>query len=224
MAIVVIIPAAGAGTRFGGDIPKQFQTLAGKPLLQHVVERFLFHEDVLRVVVAVSEQLLPSVSQTELDRVQFVAGGATRQQSVMRAFQEISEDVHFVAIHDAVRPFFSDATFRTAIDAADQTGAALPGIRVADTIHTVRDGVIDLTLDRTTLIAAQTPQCFRREVLADVLARAERDGEDATDEAGLAARYGVKVTVVPGDTINFKITRPDDLALAETIYARWSQA
>lgn len=224
MPILVIIPAAGTGSRFGGDIPKQFHTLAGKPLLQHVVERFLFHQDVVRVVVAVSEQLLPAVSQTALDRVQFVSGGATRQQSVTRAFREAEDEFDLVAIHDAVRPFFADATFRAVVDAAAESGAALPGLNVADTIHTVRDGFLDLTLDRTTLIAAQTPQCFRREVLDDVLRKAEDGGDDATDEAGLAARYGVKVKIVPGDTINFKITRPDDLALAETIYARWSEA
>ncbi len=224
MPILVIIPAAGTGSRFGGDIPKQFQALAGKPLLQHVVERFLFHQDVVRVVVAVSEQLLPAVSQTALDRVQFVSGGATRLQSVTRAFREAQDEFDLVAIHDAVRPFFADATFRAVADAAAESGAALPGLKVADTIHTVRDGFLDLTLDRTTLIAAQTPQCFRREVLDDVLRKAEDGGDDATDEAGLAARYGVKVKIVPGDTINFKITRPDDLALAETIYARWSEA
>ena len=222
--IVVIIPAAGTGSRFGGDLPKQFQPLAGKPILQHVVERFLFHQDVVRVVVAVSEQLLPAVNQAPMDRVQFVAGGETRLQSVTRAFREAVDDSDMVAIHDAVRPFFADATFRSVLDAAAEAGAALPGLAVADTIHTVRDGVIDLTLDRTTLVAAQTPQCFRRDVLGEVLDKAERDSEEATDEAGLASRYGFKVRVVPGDTINFKITRPDDLALAETIYARWSGA
>ncbi|HUP50212.1 MAG TPA: 2-C-methyl-D-erythritol 4-phosphate cytidylyltransferase [Thermoanaerobaculia bacterium] len=222
MRIAVLIPAAGTGSRFGGDLPKQFQSLAGKPLLQHVVERFLHHEDVTRVVVAVSEQLLPAISQTAMDRVQFVAGGSSRQQSVVRAFHDAGEEVDLVAVHDAVRPFFADATFRAALAAAAECGAALPAIAVADTIHTVRDGMIDLTLDRTALVAAQTPQCFRREVLRDVLEKAGRDREDATDEAGLAAQYGVQVKIVPGDTINFKITRPEDLALAETIYARWS--
>jgi 2-C-methyl-D-erythritol 4-phosphate cytidylyltransferase len=222
VSILVIIPAAGTGSRFGGDIPKQFQTLAGKPLLQHVVERFLHHEDVVRVAVAVSEELLPIVSQTALDRVQFVAGGNSRQQSVTRAFRGATVDSDLVAIHDAVRPFFADATFRNVISAAEESGAALPALPVADTIHTVRDGVVDLTLDRSTLVAAQTPQCFRRDVLREVLERAERDGEEGTDEAGLAAKYGVKVRIVPGDSINFKITKPEDLALAETIYGRWA--
>ena len=223
MRILVIIPAAGSGTRFGGEIPKQFQPMAGKPVLQHVVERFLFHEDVIRIVIPVSEQLLAVVSQSAGDRVLFVAGGATRQQSVMKAFQAAGgEDFDTVAVHDAVRPFFADATFRAVLDAAAEFGAALPVMPLADTVHTVRDGFVDLTLDRSALVAAQTPQCFRYEVLKDILTRAESDAGDATDEAGLAARYGIKVRTVPGDSINFKITRPDDLALAEGIYSKWA--
>ncbi len=221
MRILVIIPAAGSGSRFGGEIPKQFLPLGGKPIIQHVIERFLVHEDVVRVVVAVAEQLLASVSQNAADRVQFVAGGSTRQQSVIRAFRTAGGEVDIVAIHDAVRPFFSDATFRAAVEAAAESGAALPATPLPDTIHTTRDGLIDLTLDRSVLVAAQTPQCFQYEVLKDVLERAEREDDDATDEAGLAARYGVNVRIVPGDSMNFKITRPDDLAFAEAIYARW---
>ncbi len=221
--ILVIVPAAGSGARFGGDLPKQFQPLAGKPILQHVVERFLLHEDVTRIVVAVTEQLLGVVSQTASDRVQFVAGGETRQQSVTNALRAAGHDFDLVAVHDAVRPFFADETFRAVLAAAEQYGAALPAIRINDTIHETRDDFVDLTLDRSSLVLAQTPQCFRFDILREVLERGERDGDQGTDEAGLAARYGLKVKVVAGDSINFKITRPDDLAMAEAIYARWGQ-
>ncbi len=225
MRILVIVPAAGSGSRFGGDIPKQFQPLGGKPIVQRVVERFLMHDDVVRVVVPVTEQLLTVVAQSAGDRVRFVAGGETRQESVTNAFREAGEDYDLVAIHDAVRPFFADATFRATLTAAEEFGAALPALRVNDTIHTTTaEGLIDLTLDRNPLVLAQTPQCFRREVLRDVLERASRDEEEGTDEAGLAARYGVKVKIVPGDSMNFKITRPDDLAMAEAIFARWGSA
>jgi 2-C-methyl-D-erythritol 4-phosphate cytidylyltransferase len=221
MRILVIIPAAGSGSRFGGEIPKQFQPLAGKPLLQRVVERFLVHDDVARIVIAVAEQLLPSITEGPGDRVQFVAGGDTRQQSVTLALRSAGGDYDVVAVHDAVRPFFADETFRAAVDAASESGAALPALPVADTIHTVLDDRIDLTLDRKNLVGAQTPQCFRFEVLREVLERAERDGEEGTDEAGLAAGYGYPVRIVPGDSMNFKITRPADLALAEAIIAKW---
>ena len=220
--ILVIIPAAGTGTRFGGDIPKQFQPLGGRPILQHVIQRFLEHEDVTRVMVPVSEQLLAVVNQNAGERVTFVAGGASRLQSVTRAFRAAGDQFDLVAVHDAVRPFFADQTFRATLAAAEQAGAALPAISVSDTIHATRGNTIDLTLDRTTLVAAQTPQCFRYEVLREVLEKAERDAEEATDEAGLATRYGFPARVVSGDSLNFKITRPDDLELAEAIYARFA--
>ena len=210
MSVAVIIPAAGSGARFGGDIPKQFRMLGGKPILQRVVERFLLHERVGRIVVAVSEILLAEVKQT--DRVRFVAGGATRQQSVANALAAVGDE-ELVAVHDAVRPFFTYETFDALLDAAAQHGAAFPGLPVTDTIHVVRDETIVQTPERQLLFAAQTPQCFRTAILRDVLARAA--GDDATDEAGLAARLGYAVRVVPGDAVNFKITRVEDLELAE---------
>jgi 2-C-methyl-D-erythritol 4-phosphate cytidylyltransferase len=210
MAAAVIIPAAGSGSRFGGEIPKQFRTLGGKPILQRVVERFLLHERVGRIVVAVSELLLAEVKQTE--RVRFVAGGATRQQSVRNALAAIEEE-ELVAVHDAVRPFFSYETFDALLDAAAEHGAAFPGLPVPDTIHVVHEATIIETPERSLLVAAQTPQVFRTAVLRDVLERATSD--DATDEAGLAARLGHPVRLVPGDPMNFKITRPEDLEIAE---------
>ncbi len=225
MRVLVIVPAAGSGSRFGGDIPKQFQLLAGKPIVQRVVERFLMHDDVVRVIVPVTEQLLTVVAQGAGDRVRFVAGGETRQQSVVNGLREAGEDYDLVAIHDAVRPFFADATFRAVLAAAEEFGAALPALSVNDTIHTTTvEGLIDLTLDRNSLVMAQTPQCFRREVLRDVLERAVHDSEEGTDEAGLAARYGATVKVLPGDSMNFKITRPEDLAMAEAIFAKWGSS
>ena len=210
MSVAVIIPAAGSGSRFGGDIPKQFRLLGGKPILQRVVERFLAHERVERIVVAVAEMLVDEAKQTE--RVRFVAGGATRQQSVSNALRFV-EGEDLVAVHDAVRPFFAHSTFGALLDAATAHGAAFPGVPVTETIHFVQDERIVQTPERQLLFAAQTPQCFRTAILRDVLARAA--GDDATDEAGLAARLGYDVRLVPGDAINFKITRPEDLAMAE---------
>jgi 2-C-methyl-D-erythritol 4-phosphate cytidylyltransferase len=222
MRILVIIPAGGTGTRFGAGIPKQFQLLAGKPILQHVIERFLADEDVVKIIVPVVEAALPGVDRSPLERVQFVAGGTTRLQSVTRAFEAATEEYDLVAVHDAVRPFFRSSTFRAVLAAANETGAAFPALPVTDTIHVLAGGTIRQTLDRTTLAAAQTPQCFRMDVLRDVLRRAASAGDDGTDEAGLAARYGYAVKAVPGDATNVKITRPDDLAMAETHFGDWS--
>ena len=222
MRVLVIIPAGGTGARFGAAIPKQFHLLAGKPILQHTIERFLADAEVEKIIVPVVEAALPGVDRSPLARVQFVAGGATRLQSVTNAFEATKEDFDFVGVHDAVRPFFRLATFRAVLQAASESGAAFPALPVTDTVHVLENGTIRDTLDRSTLAAAQTPQCFRSDVLRDVLRRAAAAGDDGTDEAGLAARYGYKVRAVPGDAMNVKITRPEDLALAESHFEDWS--
>ena len=221
MTLVVIVPAAGTGSRFGSGIPKQFQQLAGKPLVQHVIERFLLDPTVDRVIVPVSEKLLASVKNSE--RVAFVAGGETRQQSVIRGLAE-AEDADLIAVHDAARPLFSTAIFHAVVAAATELGAALPVIPVSDTIHVMNaDATIAQTLDRSILGAAQTPQCFRAEILRDILDRANREGIEGTDEAGLAVRYGYPVKGVPGDPRNLKITVPEDLEIAESYLRQWSE-
>jgi 2-C-methyl-D-erythritol 4-phosphate cytidylyltransferase len=220
MSVVVIVPAAGSGSRFGGQIPKQFQQLAGKPIVQHVIERCLVDESVIRVVVPVAEVLLSGVKNS--DRVTFVAGGETRQQSVLRGLEEAG-DAEIVAVHDAVRPLFAIDMFHSVVAAAREHGAALPIVPVTDTIHVMSENaVVTQTLDRTMLGAAQTPQCFKLDILRDILARAEREGVDNTDEAGLATRFGYTVQGVAGDPRNLKITLPEDLFIAESYLQQWS--
>lgn len=221
MSILVIIPAAGSGTRLGGDVPKQYRTFGGRTILQRVIDRFLADAEVTLIVVPVSDDWLGRMQQ-ELsgDRVEVVAGGETRQESVRRGLLAAEgSEFDVVAVHDAVRPFFTVESFRAAVDAARYDGAALPAIPVTDTIHGVHDGTIAATLDRRDLVAAQTPQCFRPQLLREVLARAATEGVEGTDEAGLAARYGFTVRVVPGDPGNFKITRPEDLELAKARFS-----
>ena len=99
----------------------------------------------------------------------------------------------------------------------------MPALPLIDTIHATRDGRLAATVDRSNLVAAQTPQCFRIDVLRDALDRAQREGFNATDEAGLAAHYGYDVQIIPGDPFNIKITRPQDLELAEAHFADWSR-
>jgi 2-C-methyl-D-erythritol 4-phosphate cytidylyltransferase len=206
---LIIIPAAGSGLRFGGDLPKQYLLLRDRSILDHVIERFLGSDLIDEVVVAVSAERM----QTSRGRVRFVEGGATRQASVANALA-MSDGFELVAVHDAVRPFFPIDALPALLDAAREHGASLPALPVTDTIHSTRDGAVDSTPDRALLVAAQTPQCFRADVLRDVLARADRNGETGTDEAGLAARYGFTVKVLAGDPRNFKITRPEDLERA----------
>jgi len=221
MSILVIIPAAGTGTRLGGDVPKQYRTFGGRTILQHVIDRFLADAEVTLIVVPVSADWLGRMQQ-ELsgDRVEVVAGGETRQESVRRGLLAAEgSEFDVVAVHDAVRPFFTVESFRAAVDAARHDGAALPAIPVTDTIHGVHNGTIAATLDRRDLVAAQTPQCFRPQLLREVLERAAEEGIEGTDEAGLAARYGFTVRVVAGDPENFKITRPEDFELAKARFS-----
>jgi 2-C-methyl-D-erythritol 4-phosphate cytidylyltransferase len=217
MRTLAIIPAAGQGSRFGGEIPKQYCELAGKPVLLHVVERFFVDPRIDQIVIAVSQSLLRNLKQAE--RTRFAAGGATRQDSVMRALEAASDGFDLVAVHDAVRPFYSSQTLHALLDAAAEGGAAIPALAVSDTIHIVEHGLIATTPNRDHLAAAQTPQCFRFEVLRDILERAAREGFEATDEGTLAARYGYPVRVLPGDPLNFKITHPEDLERAEKLLA-----
>lgn len=220
--IHVLVPAAGSGSRFGGALPKQFLPLDGKPIIQHVIERFLRIEAIDKVVVAVAEPLLAGIQRGEQERVLFVAGGETRQQSVARAF-EASGECDLVAIHDAARPLFSDETLAQTFKACLEPGAALPVLPVSDTIHIVQDETIVSTPDRSTLFAAQTPQCFRYDVLKDILARAAEEQFDGTDEAGLAVRYGYTVKTVPGDAFNIKVTRAEDLSYLEWLIQQGSK-
>lgn len=206
---LVIIPAAGSGARFGGEVPKQYLTLGGRTILDRVIDRFLACDFIDEVVVAVSSDRI----QPPRERVRFVGGGNARQESVANALTA-SDGFDLVAVHDAVRPFFAIDMLRALLDAAREHGASLPALPVTDTVHLTRGDTIESTPDRARVVAAQTPQCFRVAILLDVLARAERNGETGTDEAGLAARYGFAVKVLDGDPGNFKITRPEDLVRA----------
>jgi 2-C-methyl-D-erythritol 4-phosphate cytidylyltransferase len=223
----VIIPAAGKGSRFGSETPKQFLPLRGKPIVFHVIERFLAEHHVARVIVCVAPEWRQFVEDAatsgQWDRVTVTEGGSTRQESVHRGVLIASglERINIVAIHDSVRPFFRLSTLRAAIHGAEHVGAALPGIPLTDTIHRTHDRMIVETPDRENWVAAQTPQCFRLSLLREVLDRARNEGITGTDEAGLAARFGHPVRVIEGDPMNLKITRPEDLAFASYIFEKW---
>lgn len=225
----VIIPAGGSGARFGSDVPKQYLPLRGKPLLAHTVERFTGREEFASVVIAASPSWHGFIRELASDErwtnVAVVNGGATRQESVLNGLLHAkSAGAGWVAVHDAVRPFFSDVTLRKLLAAASECGASVPALPATETIHLERGGVIVETPDRSSLMAAQTPQCFRLALLLESIERALRDGISGTDEAGVVARYGGTVRIVPGDRTNLKITHADDLEAAERNYDRWMEA
>lgn len=225
MYCTVIIPAAGTGTRFGGEIPKQYVSLGGAPILAATIERFLRTGMATRIIVATSAEDLwwsEMMSASRWDGVERVQGGATRQESVLAALRIAGEE-GLVAVHDAVRPYFRRETFQRLLEAADKHGAALPALALRETVHRVVDGEVRETPDRAQLWSAQTPQCFRLELLQQVMERAWHEGASATDEASLVARYDHVVKVIEGDVGNIKITTPDDILLMERFLKRWDE-
>lgn len=219
----VIVPAAGRGERLGPGAPKALRTLAGQPILLHAVRNLATARDIDMIVVAVPEESVEEsralLAGIELPLV-IVSGGETRQDSVARALLALPPKVDVVLVHDAARPLVpAEVVDRVAAAVRAGAPAVIPTLGVVDTIKEVdADGVVQATLDRSRLRAVQTPQGFARDVLQT--AHAASDGGDATDDAGMVERMGVKVHVVPGHEEAFKITRPLDLVLAEAILVR----
>lgn len=211
---VAIVPAGGAGTRFGSGLPKQFVEIGGETILERTF-RSLARSGVLDYAVVAAPAMWLDRTRAIAQRaagldVRVVEGGPTRQESVANAVAAAGEAALF-AVHDAVRPFFTPALLRRLLEALDETDGAIPGMPLTETIHRMREGLIESSPSREQWVAAQTPQCFRAEVLRTCLRRAAEEGFVGTDEAGLASRYGYRVRVLPGEPGNVKITVPRDL-------------
>jgi len=222
MHVTAIIAAGGRGRRFGAAEPKQLIAVGGRAILERSVSAFLAHPDVDAVVVALPQALAGdppaylrrAAADGAAKPLRIVAGGERRQDSVANAFRAADAQSDVIVVHDAARPFASGDLIARTIAAAADAGAALAALPARDTVK--RAGAEQLvveTLPRETIFLAQTPQAFRREVLADAL---RLDG-DATDEATLAERAGHQVRIVDGEAANIKITTRDDLVIAEAI-------
>ena len=217
--VSVIVPAAGAGTRFGKKGNKIFQRLKGQPLFIRTLEAFTSRDDVCQVQLVVSEADLPELKERfggnlGFMGVQVVLGGATRSQSVRNALAKVADEAELVCVHDAVRPCISPLWVDTVFAAAARTGAAILAYPVHGTLKKVSaERVIAETVSRSDLWEAQTPQVFRK----DILRQAYAAGKDATDDAHLVEQMGHPVGVVMGDPRNIKITTPGDLALAAAV-------
>jgi 2-C-methyl-D-erythritol 4-phosphate cytidylyltransferase len=218
----VVIVAGGSGSRVGGKELKQFRWVAGKPMLLHSLQTFMARADVVSVVCVLPAALAgdppPWLFQCDVDRLMISIGGKTRQRSVANGLDDLPDEAELVLIHDAARPFVTDAIIGRVTDAARRDGAAIAALPVADTLKEVGDDDrITRTVDRAKLWRAQTPQGFLRETIV----RAHRDAAlakvDATDDAALCERIGVPVSVVLGSERAFKITDESDFARAEAL-------
>lgn len=215
MKTTAIIVAAGTGSRFGSNIPKQFIDLAGKPVIEHTLERFQNAESIDSIVLVLASDQIEGRTFEFSKLVNVVAGGATRAESVLNGLNAAGE-ADVVAVHDGARPFVSTDEIDRTVARAKEMGAACLVARVTDTIKTIRAGEIAATLDRDKLRRALTPQAFR----TDVLRRAFELGdlsEEVTDECYLVEKLGHPIALVEGSERNIKITNADDLRLAEVI-------
>ncbi len=221
MNAVAVIPAGGTGSRFGG--PKQFLTVAGLPVIVHTLRAFEKASQVERCVVVLPESELhrldaKAMDQFNLQKVsQVVPGGSTRQDSVGRGLEAISETPDFVLIHDAARCLITPELIEKTLEACKGWDGAIAATPVHDTLKRVSENRIENTLDRTGLWAMQTPQVFRFPMIRDHYRQAREENFSATDDAAIAEHYGAKVRVSQGSTRNFKVTFPEDLKLAEEL-------
>jgi 2-C-methyl-D-erythritol 4-phosphate cytidylyltransferase len=218
----VVIPAAGRGSRMGGGRPKQYLELAGAPLLEHTLRRFVGHPAIRGVVVALApgDVLWDGIDATLRAAVTVVDGGAERADSVrsgLAALAGRAAESDWVLVHDAARPCLrrGDLDHLLTELAADPVGGLL-AVPVRDTLKHVVDGHVDATVPREALWQAQTPQMFRLGLLRDALAAHPA----VTDESMAIEQAGHRVRVVEGHADNLKITRPEDLDLAAWYLAR----
>jgi 2-C-methyl-D-erythritol 4-phosphate cytidylyltransferase len=209
---------AGSGTRLGADVPKAFVPLGGKAMWRHAADTFASIATCRTIVLVAPADRVEEVRRAMPSAI-VVDGGERRQDSVRHGLAAIPAGVGVVAIHDAARPFVTREAILAAVSQASITGAAASAVPVRDTIKRVKAGVIAETLDRSVLWQAQTPQCFRLDVIRSAHAAAEAQGWDVTDDCALLERLGHAVAVVRGDVWNFKITEPDDLSAAEAFLA-----
>jgi 2-C-methyl-D-erythritol 4-phosphate cytidylyltransferase/2-C-methyl-D-erythritol 2,4-cyclodiphosphate synthase len=222
---LALIVAAGRGERFGSAVPKQYVALAGRPLLRYACEAFRRHPsvDAVAVVYQTEHQALYEQAVAGLDLLPPIAGGATRQGSVLNGLEGVAALAPArVLIHDAARPFVDVATIDRTLAALEVAAGAIAAVPVTDTIKRAATGgaqppAIASTVERRLLWRAQTPQSFRYGAI--LAAHRQAEGGDFTDDAAVAEAAGLTVSLVMGAEDNFKVTTASDLARAEALLA-----
>ncbi|MDJ0608168.1 MAG: bifunctional 2-C-methyl-D-erythritol 4-phosphate cytidylyltransferase/2-C-methyl-D-erythritol 2,4-cyclodiphosphate synthase [Kiloniellales bacterium] len=226
-----LVVAAGKGLRLGGPRPKQYMTLAGRPLLHHTLKALLESPaiDAVRPVIAAADRALFDEAAEGLDVLDPVAGGETRQDSVRLGLESLADlGPERVLIHDGARPFVSDAVIARVVAALAERPAAIAALPLVDTLKRQAGETEEIgeTVPRTGLWRAQTPQGFHFEAILDAHRRAQRQAGSAelTDDAAVAEQAGMKVGLVLGSPNNIKVTTTEDLARAETLMQRHEYA
>lgn len=217
---IAIIVAAGSGSRFATSQPKQFARILGKPLIIHTLEKFEACPAVDEIVLVLSvdgcSEYAKLNSRYDIEKLRAVAtGGMNRAESVRNGLAKINAlTANIVAVHDGVRPLVTVDEITRTIKKADETGAACLVAELTDTIKEINGEIINGTIDRNKLRRALTPQAFRYDLLKEAFANADLN-DDVTDECYLLENAGVKISVVEGSSRNIKVTRPEDIHIAE---------
>ncbi len=200
------------------DKNKMLLEISGKTVIERSVEAFLPLREIDEIIVTAREEELDTyISLLDYEKVTFVIGGATRQESVKNAVETVDE-ADYIIIHDGARPFIKKENILSTLKAAGEYGAAAVGTPVKDTIKVIdENGFVIETPERSTLFAVQTPQVFSLELYKKAMKKAEEDKMNFTDDCQLIEYLGEKVKMVSGSYSNIKITTPDDIALAENI-------
>lgn len=214
-----VIPAGGGGRRMG-HVRKQYMELDGEPVLLRAIRPFLEHPRIGWVVVALPAPDVDDPPAFLPPEVIVVAGGAERGDSVRNALAAVPDRAEAILVHDAARPLVTRPVLDRVLEVVDRGSGAVAGLPVSDTLKRVAEsGAVLETVDRAGLWQAQTPQGFPRGMIVEAYLRALEEGIRATDDAALAERYGGPVVVVRGDPRNIKITRPEDVELAQRLLA-----
>ena len=219
----LILVAAGTASRMEG-MDKVFFELGRIPLFIHSLMPFQASDMIEEIIVVTRRDILAQVGHLckvhGIDKVtRVVSGGDSRTQSVLKGLEELSGKTVLVAIHDAARPFVTGEVLETAIQRAKVTGAAAPGIHVKDTVKLVNHGIVKETLEREQLFAIQTPQVFEANLIKGAIRKAISDEAEITDDCSAVERIGFHVVITEGSEENIKLTTPNDLLLAQAIWA-----
>lgn len=228
MEYIVVLPAAGSGKRMKAGHNKLFLELRQKPILIHTLEVFEQDPACIGIWLAVKPEERPIIQDMlELHHITKVkglpSGGDERQHSVYACLLAAEQEADLILVHDAARPFIEPSVISQLTLKAQETGAAIAGVKAKDTMKRVSNGVIEETVDREQLWIIQTPQAFHTDILMNAQRQAAQDGFLGTDESMLVERLNIPVHVVESTYDNVKMTTQEDLLIGEAILQKRQQ-
>ena len=223
--ITVILPCAGRGERFGGEIPKQFKELKGVPIFIRTMKVFEEHPQCSCIVLAVDKLykkfVEEKIKEFGIKKVYALTeGGKTRQESVYHAVKASPEKTELFLVHDAVRPFIDKTLISRLVKEVESFDAVIPALPVRDALVFAEEERLKRPIPREGLFLVQTPQAVKAQILRKCLERAKSEGLSFPDESSLLHHYGYEVKLIAGSIFNIKITYPEDFILAESFISK----